>query len=212
MRIFEMNSTALKIIGAIVVGVIGSALWDSVLKPALPWVGTLLLNIATLGLHAARDGLYAEMAEGITERAALNTFEIVIWTATAAAFIFVFEMLKGAERKAALKKNLEKSSLPELQAQITKLRKAIVRGCIFLALCVGVLVIMSIRIVFIDSGAVHVAQYQRVVGPYLTEQQRLSIASRFAQMKSREDYDAVISDLDKISKAHNLRVPHFLAF
>src|SRR5260370_37201259 len=69
---------ALAILGTILLGALGSGLWDAIFRPLLPWLGELLLNVGTLGLEQLRDGIYVEVARGTYERAGLLIVQLVI--------------------------------------------------------------------------------------------------------------------------------------
>ena len=56
------KSVVWAILGAIILGAIGSGLWDMLAKPGLGTVGRLLLNIVTLGSKTIRDAAYSSAA------------------------------------------------------------------------------------------------------------------------------------------------------
>jgi hypothetical protein len=58
-------------VAAVVVGALGSALWDVVLKPAGQWLGNAVLTAATFGSTTIKNQVYAEAAKGPHENAAL---------------------------------------------------------------------------------------------------------------------------------------------
>lgn len=62
----------LAILGTIVLGALGSGLWEVLVKPGLAWAGGAVLTISTLGLDSLRDQIYADVAIGSYERASLS--------------------------------------------------------------------------------------------------------------------------------------------
>ena len=58
------KKTTLTMIGVVVLGALGSGLWELV-KPLLGWSWSGLLTIATLGLDSLRDGIYADAASSV---------------------------------------------------------------------------------------------------------------------------------------------------
>src|SRR6266496_2040961 len=59
---------ALSILGAIVLGALGSGLWSAVFAPAGSFLTKIVLSIVTLGIEAARDSVYRQAAFGFRER------------------------------------------------------------------------------------------------------------------------------------------------
>ena len=55
------RKTVASILGAIVLGALGSALWDLV-KPLLGWAANAVLSVSTLGLDSLRNSIYADAA------------------------------------------------------------------------------------------------------------------------------------------------------
>ena len=55
------RQTAIKTAGVIVIGALGSALWDFS-KPALAWLWTITVSISSLGVQSLTDALYAKAA------------------------------------------------------------------------------------------------------------------------------------------------------
>jgi hypothetical protein len=82
------------LLGTILLGAIGSGVWDLVFKPSFSWLAEALLNIATLGLTTIRDQMYAEIAKGTYERAAVYIFAMLtgavaaVFTALITALFF----------------------------------------------------------------------------------------------------------------------------
>jgi len=52
----------LAVIGAIILGAIGSGLWEMIAKPGLSSLGRLFLTLVTFGSESARNNAYADAA------------------------------------------------------------------------------------------------------------------------------------------------------
>jgi hypothetical protein len=63
--------------------------------------------------------------------------------------------------------------------------------------------------IYIVRAANHIGQLQRVIAPFIDGEQRLSIASRVAQISSRNDYEMIINELTSIARKNNVRIPTF---
>ncbi len=59
-----VNRLSVWIVVTIVLGALGSGLWELVVRPVYAFVSTIALNVITLGLDSLRNGLYEEAAKG----------------------------------------------------------------------------------------------------------------------------------------------------
>ena len=64
------------LVGTLLVGALGSGLWEAGIKPGMLWFGTLMLDLGTLGLSSLRDGMYTDAAKGTYERAGVMLLSI----------------------------------------------------------------------------------------------------------------------------------------
>jgi hypothetical protein len=76
---YLISKWTLALLGTIVLGAIGSGVWDVVFKPFFSWIAEILLNVATLGLAAIRDEMYVEIAKGTYERAGVALLSMFSW-------------------------------------------------------------------------------------------------------------------------------------
>ena len=63
--------------------------------------------------------------------------------------------------------------------------------------------------IYVVRAANYLEQLQRVVSPYIGMDQRLMIQSRVAQIESKNDYEAVVTEMIKIAETNKLRIPTF---
>jgi hypothetical protein len=68
----------LAIPGALLVGALGSGLWEIGIKPAGTWIGRATLDVVTLGSSQLKDAVYLEAAKGNHEKASLEIWSVVI--------------------------------------------------------------------------------------------------------------------------------------
>jgi hypothetical protein len=189
------------LLGTILLGAIGSGVWDLVFKPSFSWLAEALLNIATLGLTTIRDQMYAGIAKGTYERAAVYIFAMLTG-AVAAVFTALITALFFATRLPTIPSDSAILS----RAQWQKITLALT---LFSGLAIGFQLITCARVVYVVRAANNIEQLQRVVAPFIDEEQRLLFASRAAQISSREEYEKIVDDLSFVAKKNNARVPTF---
>ena len=77
---------------------------------------------------------------------------------------------------------------------------------------IGLSVIILARETFITNGVVYLDQSQRAIAPYLTDDERIRLRSRAAQLNSRVDFDKLNDEIKKIALANKVRLPAFAPF
>lgn len=70
--------TILAVIGAVVIGAIGSGVWDLVLKHFVISGRDMILNIISLGMKSVKDMTYSQIARGFHEEPNMNILTILI--------------------------------------------------------------------------------------------------------------------------------------
>jgi hypothetical protein len=78
MRLSGFRKIALGLLGTILLGALGSGLWDLALKPGGRWLNEVFLTAVTLGSDYLKDQVYAEAARGYHEAAAADSYELLI--------------------------------------------------------------------------------------------------------------------------------------
>jgi uncharacterized membrane protein YeaQ/YmgE (transglycosylase-associated protein family) len=73
----DTKTKVLAVIGTIILGAVGNAVWELV-KPGLGWLSTTALNVVTLGIESLRDDLYVEIARGFREKVAESVLGLVL--------------------------------------------------------------------------------------------------------------------------------------
>jgi hypothetical protein len=198
---YLISKWTLALLGTIVLGAIGSGVWDVVFKPFFSWIAEILLNVATLGLAAIRDEMYVEIAKGTYERAGvalLSMFSGMVFAFFVAITLslLIFSRMPPSDVKSAFLKSNNRQNLTFVFT-------------LFCGLVAGFILISNIRMIYIVRAANHIGQLQRVIAPFIDGEQRLSIASRVAQISSRNDYEMIINELTSIARKNNVRIPTF---
>jgi len=216
-------STVLTIVGALVVGALGSGLWEILFKPTLNGLSSFLLSVATLGIQSVRDSLYLEAAKGQLDRAGIfASFLTTMFMCSSFALVSMFTLtwtgrtLHRATRDfnlvQAAKLLSEDSAIYRLRRLVRLFRIAFILLIGSIALITGTSWITLIRETYIMNTVAYLQQSQTIVGPFLTDRERATIASEVAQMKSRADFDVMVSRLSKIAEENKVKLSAFAPF
>jgi hypothetical protein len=201
MRYSWLYKWLLPIVGTVALGAIGSGVWEAVFKPGLSWITIALLDVATLGIDRLRDDIYLEIAKGTYERASLKSETVLVAVMLCFSVVTCTRFIQLALR----------NDDANVKSKIHR-KNAIFVGwvlCLVLGVIAGIIQISLIRDIYIVRAANNIEQFQKVVAPAISENERISIASRVAQIGSRADYEKIINELSATAKNRGLRIPKF---
>jgi len=177
-------------------------------------------SLVTLGVKAAMDSTYANIAQGHHEVASL----FVLLFGGSAIFGLILGLLTsgatgcGFRRKirqltdrvdAVANKEQAQSLIGGLKALDRRLgRQASALLNVILLLCT--FIVVSIQLLDYENLAItYFQQSIAICRPYIEEVDETRLGSRFAQGRSREDYMAVISELRTVATRNRLRLLDF---
>lgn len=218
------KNVALGIVGTVVLGAVGSGLWDLAGRPTTQWIGRGVLTAATLGSSAIKDATYREAAKGLHEANALQ-----LLSETTLLFVAVFTGFLGyrtgiaSSRKENERFNDQLRSLSEtakhdaLKAEVVRLKNAIAKSEKQMHLIWGCTLFFIASLQFFNylkleqanEAYTYFSQSLVICSPYIDEHDRLILQSRFAAMKGRGDYIAITDELKRIAASNGRELPKF---
>jgi hypothetical protein len=176
-----MKSKILPIVGIIILGVVSSAVWE-LLRPYLFGGWDLAIGVISLGLQTLRDAIYADAARVGAVTARAHSLAAVL-AGTIAFFSSVTIALLA--RRAALARLVNSMLL--------------LTAVFFIAL--------SQRSNYAGKAAAHFDNLLVTTAPVLSDMQYKQYRSRFAQVRTEQDYDNLAKDLMDIVRQNGLRAP-----
>lgn len=213
-------------ISAIIIGAIGSGVWQYIMEPVLSLGSKAVLELATLGVESFKNDLYREIAKGFHEKAsnALYTqFNLLYGFALIAIPVFLaLETKKLVGRKSALAEQLQQiesgqektPNVAELREELLNIRPERSLKFIYVLIVVGLVVlsahfVVSMRDSYVVSAVTHFFQLKRIISPYVDLKEMNELESRFAQVQSANDYKIVISKMREIAIQSSIKTPEF---
>ena len=205
---------ALGLVGTILIGAIGSGIWQRLGDPLYIWLRDATLNGATLGIATLKDALYAEVATGLYERPAsvlLGTFLFVILYVM---FIMLTIITVRARRQGhALGKGRRRGEAVNIEERrqrvLQTLRKQLyVMWPMTLVLAISI-TFNIIKTTYTSRAIGHYRQLTALVGPYISESEMKTYDSRFAQIQSAQEYTDVTRELVELATENGLVIPNF---
>jgi hypothetical protein len=208
---------ALGAVGTILLGALGSGLWELAFKPAGRLVGNGILTAATLGSSALKDRVYVQAAKGYHEASANSVFEIL---ALGPLFFSALVFLAGRHgfREPPKRERIEAEG--DLDAEIKRLERELkVLGkqgrilayslAFLLLFNSGMLIVENLTITKADDAYAFFAQSMTICRPYISDHDAQVIESHFASIRGRGDYINTTDELRRVAASNHLILPDY---
>ncbi len=215
------------ILSAIVLGAIGSGVWQYVMEPALSKSSKAILDLATLGVEAFKNDLYKEIATGFHEKASNALyFQLNLLFGFATVAIPLFFLIKTREliqRKAALIEELQRietgvekkvPSIDELRESLRNTKPERLLKIVYATVLVGIIFfsaqfVISKREKYVNSAVTYYFHLKRIISPYIDQKELEELDSRFAQIQSANDYKGIIAQMSGVAEHSDVKIPKF---
>jgi hypothetical protein len=208
---------------ALLVGALGSGLWDVGIKPGFQWLGRALLTAVSFGSNTFRDSIYIDAAKGLHEAAGTSLLSILSGVMFGLPFVagsVAYFMKRDAAR---LKKVSDaRSESGELQVEISheadlatlfkrfdRLFRIYYLLLLILLVLVGAHLIISVETIAATDACVYFTQSLAICRPYIPQHDADILQSHFAAMRSRSDYMNLIQQLRGVAAANHLVLPQY---
>ncbi len=196
-----LNTKTLKFtVVTVVLGAVGSGVWEWLLRPALAGSTDFLLSVGTLGMKTFKDSVYIEIARGLHEGPSLRLVSLVFSFLPGFLMGFVFFLVFAHFRAKA-----NKGPLPALGSD----RLFAAFAVAFVVFVSAFSLVQTVQLSYVNRAATHFNQLLIIAGPHLQEAERTLYRSQFAQVATREDYEAIVRSLAELCGKHSLRTPTF---
>ena len=191
------------------VGAVGSGIWDVVAKPGVNWATTWCLRVITLGSVTVRDLPYASAAMNPYSLPSLLVFFFVVMAVPLPSlFLLEFEFLGPLIRR-RLERRMDSirqaaNSVEEGDAAVKQTKTKSRRG--------WVLVLAGYSMIlfwfgYVSFGIVNQAVFVRrihdanmdILTPYITAPDRARVQSSFASMNTKSDYERLRAELERMA-------------
>ncbi len=182
------------ILGAIVLGAIGSGLWERVLSPSLSWLSNLVTGVSASLSATYRDSIY--------ERAAVGTSDLYVVKITCVLFIFV----GSAVVLPFLYQRLTPSSLsPRLQWLTPRIWQANKLGMALALIVTGMFLLASV------DGASKIRspalRSLEILRPKIGDQRYYELRAQFFAVETKADYLNFEGATRKLASEQSVKIP-----
>lgn len=205
----------LSIVVTILLGAVGSGLWEAALKPLTRKIGGVIFMVITFGAKRARDGVYRQAAMGHHELPSLYILLIVLCIGIAslvATQLRLYVVVYAPEVAEQLLSNCEEDRLDKQAECVREAVKKNVMPTLQIASLVAIFaaVVIFYRFVTINRTNLVTTYYEqclKAVRPLLSESEALIIEQQYALMTTKEDYLAILDKLEVTAAANKMTLP-----
>ena len=211
MHLSRWKKAVLGIVGAILIGAIGSGLWDVGVKPGGKWLGRAILDVATLGSAAVKDATYREAAKGFHEETGLELYSqivvlpLVFLLGATTGWLAAYKVVKVPPSSPV--REPDDSTIPKmLRRRSLNLLYTVELALLFMLTYAGV---QLLELRQANQACTFYSQSMAICRPYIDEHQAQMLASRFAGIQRKADYIGIIDDLRRIAASNQRQLPDY---
>ncbi len=221
----NLKSTKVKyvlgIIGAIIIGAIGSGIWEMLLEPFFTLASENIINGISHLSSSLEDSLYKSIARGYSEEMSYFAVSLILFILSGflgvISYDFVFKHKKGnfyktIESEIENVENIEnpKEKIIELKSRLEsrsiRLRKIGYILFSFVVLIYFFLVGQSVIIKYKTERITDFRQTLSIVKPYVSNHKYDQFTSLFSRINTRKDYDIIMDSLYSICNKNDIKI------
>lgn len=188
----------LSIIAVILLGAIGSGLWESLLKPSLKFIYSKIITLIITISSTYESKLYFTISKGFHEMHSLSTYLLIMGIVSGFTICFFLVVVGLDSSKKKSKKNKQKHTFTKKWVE-------------FLILIFFIVFTFSIsfEVAYINDKITYFEQSYTIIAPYISHEEQLLIKSEFAQINDKDDYDRIISKIHDLAKENNITIKEY---
>ncbi len=219
----------LTVLGALILGALGSGVWELVFRPSGRWLGHTVLSAVSFGSTSVRDAVYREAARGFHEGSGLMLLGFFLGLIGSAPLFLLLDALldrrrlqrdrSGTPRVSGANRQEVEAKLSQLQTEIDRLDKRMGRLLTARFVALAILAVPCLTVTFnglkltaANDAFTFFSQSMTICRPYMTDQDARILNSRFAQIRGRSDYMMIASKLREIAESNHAVLPEYEPF
>lgn len=203
---FWLRQAPITIVGVLILGIIGSTLYDLLVKPGLTNFGRFILDAITLGSESLKNAAYSSAALDPTPISGLVLLQVALVVASIPATRLIAASIFRRDKEAIQKKidalsDEERKS--ELEDELDLLRsRYLVYRKIFWFIFVPWFIVLYVAFAVHNQSVVIWRTFNTnmaILRPYLSEQEFFTLRSRFSSMETGNEYKEIHHDMTQIA-------------
>ena len=198
-------------LGVIAISLVISLLYDFLVKPGLSEFGRVILDVLTLGSKSVKDAAYQSAALDPTPVSALILVFVLSSFVIVPVLVFFIRRIPRVpiiSNLRILRQQIEDGDvedLDEFRIEISRVLKRL--EIIVVGLAIPYSIIVYIGVAVHNQSVVIWRTFHAnhaIISPYIDENERLRLKSKFSSVRSKDDYLIVDSGIREIAEKHDL--------
>lgn len=210
---FWLRQTSITIVGVLLLTLVGSTLYDLLVRPGLTSFGRLILDVVTFGSTTLRDAAYSSAALDPTPVTAILLLQVVLVFAVLPGLIVVSRAMEARRDKAIEKKfdeapDGEVKTLLESELERSRgieRRMTILFWVIFIPWFAAILVGGTVHNQSVLIWRVFHADIA-ILTPYIAPNEKAQMIAQFAAMETGNDYQVIRDRMDALAKDLGVKI------
>lgn len=214
----------LGILGAIILGAIGSGLWELCIKKLFTLIGELIVDLVVSIRVSVLSDIYLQVSRGTVNRVIIENYSRLSFTLFLIMYLIAISLLLSFifKKKTDLILNklgvdVTKDEVKTKSLVIKKLpcknlfKKLSIANMSELLLIAAIVVVMSgtykaTTLKYIESAIYQYEYLTTIISPYTEDIYIKEVNSKFYQISSKKEYDSLINELKDIAKKNGIKV------
>ncbi len=186
----------------IVLGAIGSGLWERFLSDLFDKLVLWSINVINIAFTSYKDGIYASAAMGFHENYSLSTYAFIMSILPVA---YYWVVLRHPARVRSDSKRADSSSSKTRHFMRSRKGYWVVVGmtCTVYAFCLHT----TAKMRYTNEVLTYSLRSLDIIEPYISEQDFKFLRSQFYQIKTTAQFEVFYSEVNKVAKSKNLKLP-----
>ena len=181
-------------IGVILLGAVGSGVWDRLGSSFFDWIARAIITAVSALFGTYKDSIYREASVGFHEHAATSLYALAMGAAVGMCISFV--VLIGRRRG--------NSSSKSDASRISRVFQSRVFAYVVVLAVLSFAAVSFFRDIYVAAVVVYAESSIDRLAPYLTDAEEEELVAQFRNVRGAEDYYAFYSRLLEIYEAHGL--------
>ena len=203
------------VVGTVLLGAIGSGLWDRALGPFLDWLSTRSVSLMSSMFYGYLDSVYADVSRNPADYLTMFPFMFFVMLIIFAPWIGIAILFRGYGKIQRELENIgnrsdQELTVEDLTKEVQANRRSTLVRLIPLAILSTVLYSETLfSTLYTRKAALFVERSIEVVAPYVDERARLELRAQFRSVETASDFYELESRLRAIAREHSAKLPEF---
>ncbi|MCW5204104.1 hypothetical protein VU12_14345 [Desulfobulbus sp. US4] len=189
--------------GTILIGALGSGLWELFLSDFLSWLAYIVIEIAGAFSAEFKDSLYDRVSNGPI--ASILRVPLVLIIATAITIPIAMLLFALLLRLARAEKNTSGAESSDDGEREIRHNAPIAAMSLFIVF----ICFITFQSLYMAKAASFIEKSIEIVAPHIEERSRLELRAQYRSIKNAESYHQLYSQLRDLEKRLDVKLPEF---